>query len=313
MRLEKPKLLVLSTILGVGSAILIHRCNEALSVRRDAPTSIFESTAPERIAVFSSAAVELLFAMGAGDRIVGVTRYAVFPAAATALPKLGGLMDINFERLTDLHPDLIIIQSIDPKIEEFARRRGIPFMRIELERISDVLRVARSLGKRLGMAAEGRALADRISGSLDAVRRRVEGRPKVPCFVSVDRTPGRLSQLLSCGKETFLTELLDLAGGRNVFDDMNSRYQTVSKEALLARAPEAILELKPGEAMTSSATAALITDWARLGTLPAARKGEVHVITHDAALLPGPRMAEVALLLAETLHPEVFGGADGGR
>jgi iron complex transport system substrate-binding protein len=313
----KTRLMVLATIAGMGLAAVIHRCNESITSKKGAravrdassPAEDFPmraATSPHRIAVFSSAAVELLFAIGAGDRIAGVTRYAVYPKAVEKLPKLGGLMDINFERLTALHPDLIIVQSVNPKIEEFAKRRNIEFMRIELERIEDALRMAVTLGDKLGLKQAGTALAEQIRRALDNVRRRVRGQRPVPCFLSVDRVPGRLSQLLSSGRETFLTELLELAGGRNVFGDMSARYRAVSKEALLARAPEVILELKPGVEASSDIAASLTADWKMFGTLPAVRQNRIYVITHDAALIVGPRMAEVALALAKRLHPTVF-------
>lgn len=313
----KVKILVLAAAFGVGVAGLIYRCDESLAKRSGAhgagevsplgSPELKNPAPPKRIAVMSSAVTELLFAMGAEDRIVGVTRFAVHPKAVEKIPKIGGLMDVNFERLASLEPDLIVAQSADPKIEAFSRRRGISFWHAEIERIGDVFHFLERLGARLGMRESARALDRRLRGDLDTVRRRVAGRPKVRCFLSVDRTPGRLSQLLSAGGGTFLSELLALAGGGNVFEDMGERYQSVSKEALIARAPEMIIELKPGGKVDSPAAAQLVDDWKTLGSLPALVNQQVHVITHDAALLPGPRMAEVAQVLAATLHPEVFG------
>jgi iron complex transport system substrate-binding protein len=305
----KAKVLVLVTAFGFGLAGLIYRCNEALTdtVDRDRdPTG--PAAGPTRIAVLSSAVVELIFALGAGDRVVGVTRYARFPDEVKKLPTIGGVMDLSFERLSDLHPDLIIAQSADPKVEVFARQRRIEFMPLEIERIQDVLDVALELGEMFNLADEGRALAVRIEADLSRVQKSVRGLEPLPCFISVDRTPGRLSQLLSAGQETFLAELLELVGGRNVFGDLQRRYGTVSKEALVSRAPEVILELKPGQDASSPVAKRLIDDWKALSTLPAVQSRRIYVITHDAALLPGPRMAEVAMELAKHLHPEAFEG-----
>ena len=116
---------------------------------------------------------------------------------------------------------------------------------------------------------------------------------------------------LSTGKNTFVTQMVELAGGRNIFDDMRLRYPIISKETLMVRHPEVVLEFKPG--LASEETSAMLKrDWDALSSLPAVASGRVYVINHDDALIPGPRMAEVAEQIARVLHPEL-GGAEIGE
>ena len=314
------KLLFVSVVTGLGLAGLIHACDDALHrISKNAndvsspplDTSLKKrpgsrAKAPNRIAVFSAAAVEIIFELGGGDRIAGVTRFSTYPNEAKSLTDLGGVMDVNFERLITLNPDLIITQSGSEKLRAFAEARHIRFLLLELETTFDLFRVIRTLGTVLGLEETSEQLVASIDEGLKRIKHRVAGRPRVPCFISVDRSPGQLSHLLSVGQGTFLNEILEIAGGQNVFDNLERRYPIVSKEALVARAPEVVLEFKPGATLTSLNTQSLIADWQMFRRLPAQKKGRVHVINHMAGLLPGPRMAEIAREVASLLHPSAF-------
>jgi iron complex transport system substrate-binding protein len=120
------------------------------------------------------------------------------------------------------------------------------------------------------------------------------------CF---GRQAGSLRSLFSAGGPTFLTEVLGIAGGENVLADVAHRYPTVSKEDLLRRAPDVILELHAGSDLPEATRRQLAADWAALPSLPAVRNGRIHVLTDDFLLLPGPRVAHTARRFAEVLHP----------
>ena len=109
--------------------------------------------------------------------------------------------------------------------------------------------------------------------------------------------------MLTTGKGTFLAELLRIAGCKNVFDDLDTPYPVISKESLTTREPEVILELKPTVNPPPNLTERLTADWHALPRLPAVAEGRITVITHDAALTPGPRIAETASAIARALHP----------
>jgi iron complex transport system substrate-binding protein len=284
---------------GVALGFAVHGCGERLAARS---AGRFAGPAASRVALFSPAAVEIAFALGAGPRVVGVTRYAVRPPEARRLPDIGGFTDMNLERLAVLKPDLIVTQGTSEPLARFCESRGIRLLVLRIETVADVLAACRELGRRIGAVARGERLAARIGAELDGVRRSVAGLPKVPCFLSVDRSPGSLRGLLTAGRDTFLTELADAAGGRNVFADMGQLYPIVSKEALLARAPEVVVELKPGAA--ASEEAALAADWSGMAGLPAVAKNRIAVVARQDALLPGIGLGGLARTLAAILHPE---------
>lgn len=316
-------LLVAAAAAGLGLAGLTLRCDERLSRSGAAPVPDprpapirtedrsphndpeLAKTVPRRLVVLSPAIAEMVHALGAFDRVVGVTRFSTYPPGAGELPDIGGVMDINYETLARLEPDLILAQSSNERLRAFAEERGIGYSAMEIESIDGALFAVRRLGLYLGLREEGRALARRIRTELDAVRAETASAGAVPVLISVDRQPGALTGLLTAGRGTFVSELVELAGGRNVFADLEQLYPTVSKEAVVARAPEVILELKPGADHDSKEVARLLADWRLLGSSAAAKERRVVGIVHPAALTPGPRMAEVAREIARALHPEI--------
>ena len=307
----KLGLLVGMTLLGIAVSWWIYRAEGG----RPADTATSDIAAPptleepaRRIAVLSTAAEEILFEMEAKDRIVGASGYSIYTHDDASIPKIGGPMDVSLERLTQLAPDLIVAQSSDITLQRFADTRGIPFYHIDIERIADVPALARALGELTGLRNRGESVAARIEREIERAREAAAGRRKIPCFISIDRSPGQITQLLTTGRSTFLTELVEIAGCRNVFDDLEQRYPVISKESLAARAPEVILELKPDPSPAPDLAERLTADWRLLPRVPAVANNRISVITHDAALTPGPRIAETARVIARALHPEVDTG-----
>jgi iron complex transport system substrate-binding protein len=317
---QEKKIVFALTLAAFAIAWLVHACGEHLSKRArvgnsktassqgnvSKETVVSYETSPQKIVVFSPAAVQIIFALGAGSRVVGATRFATFPPAATKLPDLGGIIDVNYEQLTALNPDLIIVQASSERLAKFAQKRGIAFLQLSIETIEDVFHACGILSRRLGCSEQGAMLIERVKRELARVKNRLEGVERTRCFLSVDRRPRELTGLLTAGRRTFISQIIEIAGGRNVFDDLELGYVVVSKEALLVRTPNVVLELKPGAGLSSKEHLALITDWKELPGLSAVKNSRIHVIDHDAALMPGPRMGEVANQIAALLHPELF-------
>jgi iron complex transport system substrate-binding protein len=308
------------TALAVVVAWMIHSCGEQLNGRlpgAEAGVSTSGNSqggkqqndnqaAPGRIAILSPAVTQIVFALGAGHRVIGVSRYATFPPEAKKKVVLGGLEDISYEQMTALRPDLIIVQNAGERLEEYAAQRNIALMSLAIETSADIYAACRLVGRRLGMEQQGDALARKIENALNRVRLRMAGLKKTSCFISVDRNPGPLVGVLSTGGNTFVTEMVEIAGGRNIFGDMRFKYPMISKETLLVRNPNVVLEFKPGM-VSEQKREMLKKDWQALSGLPAVINRRIHVIDHADVLIPGPRMAEVAEQIALVLHPEIDG------
>lgn len=297
--LRKSTTLAVIVSAAVGLALAV-----ALSKTRGGAVPAARQAAPQRIVCMAPCIAEAVFALGAGGRVVAVSQYTVYPPEAAARPTVGAVFNPNLERIASLKPDLVIVQEKHDKVEELCRARGIEVLRVEMLQVRTILEGIRTLGDRLGCPERAAALDAQIEGELAAVRRRVAGRPKVKVFLGVDRQPGSLKGLFTVGRASFLTELLDVAGGRNTFDDTESAYPAAQTEALLERAPEVILETYPSQPLSDEKRRALRADWQALGAIPAVRDGRIEFITDDYIVVPGPRIGQIAARFADALHPE---------
>lgn len=263
-----------------------------------------EKAVPRRIVSMAPNITETVFALGCGDRLVAVTDFCVHPPEALALPKVGGFYNPNLERMAVLNPDLVLLQGQHEKVDRFCEGRHIPVLHVAMDSLVSIYSGIERLGGALGVPDRAIALNRAIGNDLEAVRQAVNRRPTRKVFVSLGRAMGSMANLYTVGGASFLSEVLRIAGGENVFGDVNLPYPEASKESLVKRVPEVILEMRPGEAMPPERQRQIVADWAVFKTIPAVRDGRVFVVTEDFVLVPGPRVAAVARILAGALHGE---------
>jgi iron complex transport system substrate-binding protein len=269
----------------------------ARRVAADAP-----APAPSRIVSVVPAVTEMLFAMGAGPAVVGVSSYDKVPAETAALPKVGALIDPDFERILSLRPDLVIVYGTQTDFIARLQRASIPMFRYEHAGLPDITQTIRRLGARVGHDAEAERLAASIEHDLDSIRRRVAGQPAVRTLLIFGREPGSLRGIYASGGVGFLHDLLVLAGGVDAFDDVRRQSVQISTEQVLARAPDAVIELHEA-ALSEASLAESRALWRQLGAVPAARNDRVYFLTGDFLTVPGPRIAMAAKAMADVLHP----------
>lgn len=244
--------------------------------------------------------VETVFALGAGELVVGIPEYTVFPQEALHLPSAGGYFNPNLERIATLKPDLVLVQGQHEKLQAYCHKRGIAVLALAMEDRDSILDGILLVGKTLEREDRAAELVNRLNRDLDALGARFYREKPVRVLLVLGRTPGTLSQILTAGRETYLTELLSLVGGENIFGDQAQRYPTVSKESILMRNPELILEFMPGEEAVEEKV--LLAGWQALASVSAVRHHRIVLLRDSRFLLPGPRIAEAATLLGETLE-----------
>ncbi|MDO9021290.1 MAG: helical backbone metal receptor [Deltaproteobacteria bacterium] len=249
--------------------------------------------APRRVVCLVPSATELVFALGAGDRVVGVSAFDDYPPEVTRLPRIGGMTNPSFEGIAALRPDAVV--GVEGPTDLAALRRlrslGVRVVVPRVESVAEVLSGIDLLGRLLHRAPEAAALRARIARELDAVRSRVTGRPRPRTLVVLGRRP-----LVVAGPGSWIDEVVSLAGGANVVTG-GGRYPTVPREALAAMRPEVILDL------TGHAEGAALRDELAGVDLPALRQGRVSSFGDPMFLRPGPRVAESARQIAAALHP----------
>jgi iron complex transport system substrate-binding protein len=265
------------------------------------PTSKGASGVPSRIATLAPSLTETVYALGLGDRVVGVSDYSAWPPEAAQKPRLGGLFNPDLERTVGLKPDLALLLPSQRDVAAKLERLGIASLVVPSESLQDIERSFVAVGDRCGAAAAGRDLAARFHAALAprpvAV---VAGRP-LRVLLAVGREPGRLANVLAAGPGTFLNELLARLGARNVFADAPALYPQVGLEEVVARAPDVIRELQ-NDPLPDARKRQLVADWSRLPRVPAVAAGRISVIAENYVLIPGPRLTRLYEDMAAALR-----------
>ncbi len=262
---------------------------------------------PARIVSTAPSLTEILFALGLGSRVVGVTTYCNYPEAARRVPRIGTYIQPNLETIVSLRPDLVVIEANPIRLRERLEGLGLKVLELEQRTVTDVFRAIERLGQAAGVAERARELQGRIRSELDEVGRRTAGRARRRVAFIVGRTPGTLEGLIAVGSASYLNELITLAGGQNIFGAVAAPYPKVSLEEVLARDPEVIIDLGEmgrNDGASEARTKQVLELWSRYGSLAAVRERRVHAVTADIYVVPGPRMSVAARELARMLQPE---------
>jgi iron complex transport system substrate-binding protein len=259
---------------------------------------------PQRIVSLIPATTEMLFAIGAGGRIVGVSNYDRYPPDVERLQRVGGLLDPNVERLLALKPDLVIVYDTQTDLKRQLERANVPMFHYAHRGLPDILSTMRALGERIGAKSAADAAATRIEQRLAAVKARVAGRPRPKTLLVFGREQGSLRHVNASGGYGFLHDILELAGGSDVLGDLHQQSVDMSTEMILTRAPEVIIELHYGTSLARERLDAERLVWNSLASVPAVKNRRVHLLVGDEFVVPGPRIVIAAERFAQALHPE---------
>jgi iron complex transport system substrate-binding protein len=265
-----------------------------------------EQSLPRRIISLVPATTEMLFAMGAGDRVAGVSNYDRFPPEVERLPKVGGLLDPDVERVLSLKPDLVIVYDTQADLKRQLERAQVPMFLYVHRGLPDITGTMRALGARVGAKAEADAAASRIEQQLAAIGRRVAGRTRPKTLLVFGREAGTLRHVMASGGYGFLHDVLEIAGGADVLGGMRRQSVDTSTEMILTSAPDVIIELHYGGDMKPESFETERQVWKALPSIPAVRNSRVYLLDGQEFVVPGPRIVVAAERFARTLHPEVF-------
>jgi iron complex transport system substrate-binding protein len=252
---------------------------------------------PQRIIALTPSLTETLFALGLGDRVVGVGDYTTWPPEAVRKPRIGGLFNPNLERIVSLRPDLAVLLPSERDLGTRLRPLGVDVLIVPDETLADVERSFYTIATHCNAQEAGKRFAAEWRAGLSLPK--IPG-PPLKVMISIGRASGRLGEISVAGRGTFLDELLVRLGGVNVFADSPTRYPQISVEEVVARKPDVVLELRT-DPQTPEQAAALVHDWQALPEVPAVRNGAVEVIAGSHVLIPGPRLPRFYREMREAL------------
>jgi len=218
-------------------------CSASRTVTDETGRTVTVPDHPHRIICLVPSITDAVFAIGAGDDVAGISDYVKYPAEAMKKPSVGSISDPSVEAILALHPDLVLgmphlnQQAILDQLQHF----GIPVYIVDPHGIAGILHSVKSLGQATNREAQATALASQLQHRIDAVRARVKGLPIVDIYMPVSYDP-----VITIGKGSFITEMIDAAGGHSITSDIDQEWPHISMEAVIARAPQALLMMRGG-------------------------------------------------------------------
>lgn len=260
-----------------------------------------------RIVSTAPSVTEMLYALGLGPNVSGVTTFCRYPPDAATKPKVGTFIQPDFERIVALKPTVVFIIKNPIDLGAKLRRLGVRTEELNQDSVKGILESIRTIGSVTHREKESERLAARLRTELDAIQAGVRGKKPTSVVFVVDRTPGTLQGMFGAGPGSYLDELLTIAGGRNVLAGVAALYPKLSLEQILSADPEVIIDMgdySHGRAVTTSSQAEKLKLWSKYGVLQAVRNRRVYDVSADHFVVPGPRMVNAAREFKKLLHPE---------
>ncbi len=264
----------------------------AIQVRDDAGRQVTLPAPARRVVALAPHLTELVFAAGAGQRLVGVMRYSDHPAQAAALPVVGDAFAVNLEALAALQPDLLLVwrSGLNPRQQQRLHTLGVPIFESEITTVAGIAETLRRLGQLLGSQAIAEAQAQRTEAAWDVLQRRYSKRPPVRVFYQLWHEP-----LMTVSQGHLIDQAIRACGGVNAFAALPGLAPTVSWEAAVVTDPQVVIT---GAAVDEPPR---LEGWQRFHQVEAVRKGQLRVLDGHRLARMTPRFVDGAQALCEAI------------
>lgn len=272
-----------------------------ISVQDDFGRTIKLQMVPERIVSLAPAHTEILFALGLGNRVVGVTDYCDYPAEVKKKTRVGGYMDPNLEKIVALNPDLVVADSLNQEVVNQLDKANIQVLALNPNDIKGVMTAIAKIGKATGSEKEAKDLAARIQRQINDVVGKTKGilpgdKPRV--YYEIWNEP-----LMAAGPGTVINDLIELSGGINVAGDAAKEYPEYSMEVLIKKDPQIMIHSYGHGTEAPSGRIGDRPGWQGMSCI---RDKRIYSVDANLVTRPGPRIGIALQELARIIHPELF-------
>jgi len=275
-------------------------------------TGLPAQTKPQHIVSTAPSITETLFALGVGDRVVGVSRFCNFPPEVEKLPRVGSYIKPDVEAIARLAPDLVLLQRSPSEVTERLNALHIAFIEAPQGTLEDVFTAIQLIAKAAGVPERSAGLIAQIKSSLDGIEAKAKRLPSPRVLVIVDRRQGTLTDLIAVGPNNYVNQILSIAGGNNVLAQSGlPQYPRISLETVLRENPDVIIDLsgtQETESARQASRTATLALWNQNRDLAAVRSGHVYAGTTSSLVVPGPRTPIAGQRLFDFVHGT--GGSD---
>ncbi len=265
-----------------------------------------------RIVSMAPSITETLYALGLGNRLVGVTRDCKYPPEVEEVKKrgdVGGYYDLNFEAILALRPDRVVMLKEQSNWLPAFEKLGLKTLVVSHQTTEAIIESFGTIGRACGKGPEGRQMERDFRNRVARIRAETAGLPRPRVLFVLDRTYGRghLADLYVAADDDYIDTIIQWAGGQNAYRQRGVRYPVVSVEGLLWLNPAVIVDMVPPETLRQLGRQAILDDWNQLMGVKAVVDRRVLIPDRDYAYVPGPRFLELVEYLARSIHPEGSG------
>jgi iron complex transport system substrate-binding protein len=260
---------------------------------------------PQRIVSLSPSVTEILYGLGAWPQVIAVSQFCTYPDDVKNKPRVNGWDNTNLEQVMALKPDFVIgVDAQEPFLRDKLNGLGVRSLFLKSQTLADILASVGEIGGATGHEHEGKDLAAKIQGEIDAVRRAVADRPHPRVLCVVDRVPGTIRDLYTATRGSYLDELISIAGGESIAPQAEHGYGKINKEAVLTLNPEVIIDMVQGSKGNFGEDPVAV--WNELGEVRAVRDKRIYSISDPSVIHPSQFVGHTAQTFARALHPESF-------
>jgi iron complex transport system substrate-binding protein len=303
MRTKLTRVVLSSAVLAISGALTACKpadraaADSSAIPKDDFGNAISFAARPTRIVSLNPTTTEILFAIGAGSRLVGRSKWDSWPDSAKAVTNVGEAMQPNVESVLNTHPDLVVFYASNDNraAEGRLRAAGIRTIALRIDSIAQFRRATKLLGRLTGDSARAVAVVDSVDATLDRVRAATKDLKKVTVFFHTWNSP-----IITIGAQSFLNDLTEIAGGTNVYGDIQKVAPVVTLEDVVKRNPDVML--------VGPATAKMMLSSPQWQAVPAVKAKRVFVYDTNTVGRPSVKLGMGAVNIANLLHPGLFVG-----
>lgn len=259
---------------------------------------------PARVVSTAPSFTEMMFALGAGNRVVAVSTYCHYPPEVDKLPRVGSYLQPNIEAIARLQPDLALVHAEQRDALVQLAGLKVPTLALRNTTLEETLQSATQIGNAIGMVREGAMFERELRAKLAAIEKKNAGKARTLLFI-VGRTPGRLDGMIAVGSGSFLNDVIRIAGGRNVLFDSKVAYPRISLETIIRLDPDVIVDMGDMAVtvgVTEEHKRSVLKLWEAQKAVRAVRQKKVFAVAADIFVVPGPRVTEAAEAFATMMH-----------
>lgn len=258
---------------------------------------------PQRIVSLAPSISETLYALGLGDKVVGVTRFCAYPPEVKDKAQVAGFSDVNYEAVLRLRPDLVVLPSDKLSVRTDVERLGLAAMSLDTRTLDGFRQAVTRLGESTGHEREAAELLGNLRQSITKAQARAAGKKAPRVLFAVMHSyedAGHISEVHAIGRDGFYNELITAAGGENAYAG-DLAFPRLSREAIIFLNPDVIIDVIPTK---ESDLEAIWRGWQSLGPVNAIKNGRLHLFTDEGDTVPGPRSYKTVERLSQAFYPE---------